>query len=431
MSTENPPTAPGRALVKGVETRFVKIFFFRCNIHPKKPKGNRKHPFCQAKTLQKKGTRAWKTTRSSPAVTPETAGARPSAVHLLQTNLPSFLCLQTGSAFPPPLVALGSLPGAGRGPPGRSEPGPEQRQLGERTGPPGQRGAGRGGRAAQTMEPARPHPARGGSAGLRGAGAAGMGGRQAGRGARCPPPPRRGCAARRGVTSLLCSAAAAGPHPAARAGLGSSRTSIPRARRGPGMPPQPSRVGAAAPASGQITREKPHTQSPGPAGAFAPAPRPSTAPELLRTCPPRDPQPPRPLGPSGPPAPRRPGAVPAIGVHARERSRGGHGGRAGPRQGLCTVTVPGREQTQITTPAATGDNCGRRPHRCAFLYIAQAPPTCGFLIGRFKRSRELLVHSDLPLSPLPRLPVCSEAPCLPAKSPLVKHYVCSAMIGCR
>lgn len=39
--------------------------------------------------------------------------------------------------------------------------------------------------------------------------------------------------------------------------------------------------------------------------------------------------------------------------------------------------------------------------------------------------------SALPLSPLPRLSVYSEAPCLPAKSPLVKLYVCSAVIGCR
>lgn len=40
------------------------------------------------------------------------------------------------------------------------------------------------------------------------------------------------------------------------------------------------------------------------------------------------------------------------------------------------------------------------------------------------------MDSALPLSRLLRLPVYSEAPCLTAKSPLVKHYVCSAVIGC-
>lgn len=40
------------------------------------------------------------------------------------------------------------------------------------------------------------------------------------------------------------------------------------------------------------------------------------------------------------------------------------------------------------------------------------------------------MDSALPFSHLPRLSVYSEAPCLTAKSPLVKHYVCSAVIGC-
>lgn len=40
------------------------------------------------------------------------------------------------------------------------------------------------------------------------------------------------------------------------------------------------------------------------------------------------------------------------------------------------------------------------------------------------------MDSALPLSRLPRLSVYSEAPCLTSKSPLVKHYVCSAVTGC-
>lgn len=333
---------------------------------------SQKHPLCQATTSEKKATIAWKTTRSSPAVTPETAGARPSVVHLLQTNLPSFLCFQTGSASPPPLPAPGRPRERGRGP-GRGRPPLRAPSARGPNGPSGR--AARGGQggpcgADNGARPAPPSPRR--LRGAEGRGGRGDGGKAGGRRGAVPPAPApwlRGEAGSR-LPSLFGGGGGAAP-----SGPGGSRQL-------PHLPPPGTARPRDAPAAhpGGRGRRRLRPTRPGKAGRnrtpTAPArPEPPPrhhAPAPLRTCPPQDPQIHRPLGPSGPLDPRRPGAVPAIGVHARERGRGGHGGGAEPREGLCTVTVRGTDTLLPPDLTATGDNCSRRPHRRAF-YIHRKP----------------------------------------------------------